>query len=304
MKLRHLLLLLALVTPPALAQGGPGLLVTPTQLNAELRDPRLVLLYVGTREDYNSGHIAGARFIGMEDVAVDPRLGGLPLELPDDADLRQRLERFGISDNSRIVIVFGAGYKSPSTRIAWTLQVAGLGAQTRYLDGGTVAWKSAGLPLTTADPPAATPGKLTLATDRSVVVDHRWVQARAKSPGIRLIDGRAPVFFEGPGMEGRGGHVDAGHIPGAKNLPFNTFADDSGKFLPLEQLRQRFASAGVQPGDTVVAYCHVGQQATVVLFSARLLGHPIRLYDGSMAEWERLKLPLENATAPKPPESK
>ena len=105
-------------------------------------------------------------------------------------------------------------------------------------------------------------------------------------------------------MEGRGGHVDAGHIPGAKNLPFNTFADDSGKFLPLEQLRQRFASAGVQPGDTVVAYCHVGQQATVVLFSARLLGHPIRLYDGSMAEWERLKLPLENATAPKPPESK
>jgi thiosulfate/3-mercaptopyruvate sulfurtransferase len=304
MKLRHVLPLLALFAQPVLAQGGAGLLLTPTQLNAEIRDPRLVLLYVGTREDYGAGHIAGARFIGMEDVSVDPRLAGLPLELPDDADLRQRLEKFGISDNSKIVIVFGAGYKSPSTRIAWSLQVAGLGAQTRYLDGGTVAWKSAGLPLTTAEPVAATPGKLTLATDRSIVVDYRWVRAHAKSPGIRLIDGRAPVFFEGPGMESQGRKVEAGHIAGAKNLPFNTFADDSGRFLPIDQLRQRFASAGVQPGDTVVAYCHVGQQATVVLFSARLLGHPIRLYDGSMADWEQRKLPLENATAPKPPEPK
>jgi thiosulfate/3-mercaptopyruvate sulfurtransferase len=54
----------------------------------------------------------------------------------------------------------------------------------------------------------------------------------------------------------------------------------------------------------VAAYCHVGQQATVVLFTARLLGHPIRLYDGSMNDWETRKLPLENATAPKPPERK
>ncbi|HEX6943562.1 MAG TPA: rhodanese-like domain-containing protein [Gemmatimonadaceae bacterium] len=301
---RRLLPLLALLVQPALAQGGPGLLLTPTQLNAELRDPRLVLLYVGTREDYGAGHIAGARFIGMEDVAVDPRLGGLALELPDEGDLRQRLERFGISDDSRIVVVFGAGYVSPSTRIVWSLQTAGLGAQTRYLDGGMGAWKRAGLPLTTAEPAAATPGRLTRAADRSIVVDYRWVQAHANSPRVRLIDARSPVFFEGPGMERQGRRTEAGHIAGAKNLPFNSLNDDSLRFLPVEELRQRFAAAGVQPGDTVAAYCHVGQQATVVLFTARLLGHPIRLYDGSMNDWETRKLPLENATAPKPPERK
>ena len=37
-----------------------------------------------------------------------------------------------------------------------------------------------------------------------------------------------------------------------------------------------FRKAGVKPGDTVVAYCHVGQQATAVIFAARLLGHPVR----------------------------
>ena len=304
MNLRRVLPLLAILSQPALAQSGPGLLVTPAQLNAELRDPRLVLLYVGTREDYNAGHIAGARFIGMEDVSVDPRLGGLALELPDEAELRQRLERFGISDDSKVVVAFGAGYVSPSTRIVWSLQTAGLGGQTRYLDGGTSAWKRAGLPLTTAEPAPATPGKLTLPADRSIVVDYRWVQARAKSPGVRLIDARSPVFFEGPGMERQGRRTEAGHIAGAKNLPFNSLNDDSLRILPVEELRKRFAAAGVQPGDTVVAYCHVGQQATVVLFTARLLGHPIRLYDGSMNDWETRKLPLENATAPKPPEHK
>jgi thiosulfate/3-mercaptopyruvate sulfurtransferase len=79
-------------------------------------------------------------------------------------------------------------------------------------------------------------------------------------------------------------------------------SDDSAKFYPLDDLRQKFAAAGILPSDTVVAYCHVGQQATAVLFAARLLGHPIKLYDGSMADWNQRKLPLENAKAPTPPD--
>ena len=303
MRFHRVMCLLAALTSPALGQGGPGLLLTPAQLNAELKNSRVVLLYVGPREDYDAGHIAGARFVEMDDIATPPRPGSLSLELPDEADLRPRLEKLGISDNSKIVVTFGADWMSPSTRVVWTLQTAGLGAQTRFLDGGTRAWKRAGLPLSTTQPPAAKPGRITVPSDRSVLVDYRWVQARAKSPGIRLIDGRSPVFYEGPGMDSRGQHHDAGHIAGAKNIPFNSLGDDSLQFLPIDELRKRFAAAGVQPGDTVAAYCHIGQQATMVLFGARLLGHPIRLYDGSMNDWEQRKLPLENATAPKPPES-
>jgi thiosulfate/3-mercaptopyruvate sulfurtransferase len=293
MRLRYSLTLALTALATQLPAQGSSLLLTPAQLNSELRDPRLVILYVGPREDYNAG---------MEDVAAPRATTALSLELPDEADLRQRLERLGISDNSTIVVTFGADWVSPSTRIVWTLQTAGLGANTRFLDGGTRAWKRAGLPLTTAEPPAATPGKITVAADRSVLVDYRWVQAQAKAPRVRLIDARSPVFYEGPGMEGRGRRVDAGHIGGAKNIPFNSLNDDSLQFLPLAELRKKFADAGVQPGDTVAAYCHVGQQATVVILGARLLGHSVRLYDGSMDDWETRKLPLENPTAPKPPE--
>lgn len=297
-----LLLALSAIVSRSPAQSGPSLLVTPAQLNAELGDARLVMLYVGPKEDYAAGHISGARFMELNDIAAPRVPGALSLELPDEATLKEKLEAYGISDNSRIVVVFGVDWMSPSTRVVWTLQAAGLGSQTRLLDGGTRAWKRAGLPLTTSEPTVATPGKLTRAQDRSIVVDYRWVQAHENSPRVKLIDGRAPVFYEGPGMEGRGGHVDAGHIAGARNLPFNSLGDDSLRFLPVDELRRRFAAAGVQPGDTVAAYCHIGQQATMVLFSARLLGHPIRLYDGSMNDWETRKLPLVNAT--KPPERK
>jgi len=295
--------LLAVLASTAGAQGS-SLLVTPQQLSAELRDPRLVLLYVGPRENYAAGHIAGARFIDLRDIAQPMQQEALGLELPDEATLRQALERFGISDNSRIVVTFGEDWMSPSTRVVWTLQTAGLGAQTRYLDGGTRAWKRAGLPLTTVEPEAAKPGRLTKTADRSVLVDFRWIQAHAKSPGVRLVDAREPMFYDGPGMDHNGRHHDAGHIAGAKNLPFNSLGNDSLAFLPVDELRKKFADAGVQPGDTVAAYCHIGQQATVVLFAARILGHPIRLYDGSMDDWEKRKLPLENLKAPKAPERK
>ena len=46
-----------------------------------------------------------------------------------------------------------------------------------------------------------------------------------------------------------------------------------------------FRQAGVRPGDTVVVYCHIGQQATAVIFGARLLGHTVALYDGAFQDW-------------------
>jgi len=53
----------------------------------------------------------------------------------------------------------------------------------------------------------------------------------------------------------------------------------------------------VKPGDTLIGYCHIGQQATVVLFAARTLGYKVLLYDGSFHDWEKRDLPVENPSA-------
>ena len=68
------------------------------------------------------------------------------LELPDTADLRARLEKLGISDDSHIVVIGGEDWVSPATRVVFTLEAAGLGARTQLLDGGSKAWKRAGFP--------------------------------------------------------------------------------------------------------------------------------------------------------------
>ena len=51
----------------------------------------------------------------------------------------------------------------------------------------------------------------------------------------------------------------------------------------------------MKPDDTVIGYCHIGQQATAMLFAARSLGHRVLLYDGSFQDWSRhTDFPVEN----------
>ena len=75
--------------------------------------------------------------------------------------------------------------------------------------------------------------------------------------------------------------------------------DSVGRFRPITTLKAQFASAGVSDGQTVVTYCHIGQQASLVWFAARLSGLTARLYDGSFQDWARHpELPVEGERKP------
>jgi len=80
-------------------------------------------------------------------------------------------------------------------------------------------------------------------------------------------------------------------------VPFNETVDQANRLKPAAELQTLFANAGVKPGDTVVAYCHIGMQATQVILAARSLGYKVLLYDGSFEDWSRKDYPVE--TAPK-----
>jgi thiosulfate/3-mercaptopyruvate sulfurtransferase len=291
-----------LAAQPA-ADPRAALVVSTAWLAEHLKDPDLVLLHVGDRKEYDAGHLPGARFVSQNDVAVSNHDraadSGLMLELPRPDSLRARLERLGVSDRSRVIVYYGGDWISPATRIVFTLDHAGLGARTSLLDGGMRAWAAERRPLSTEAPPAAA-GKLSPLRTKPLVVDAAWVKARAAapnaSPNVRLIDGRAAVFYDGV----EAGGPRRGHIPGARSLPFTDVAGDDLRFKSAAELTALFRKAGVAPGDTVVAYCHIGQQGTAVLFAARTLGHPVLLYDGSFQEWSRrADLPVENPAGEK-----
>lgn len=268
------------IARPAAAAGD--LLVEADWLASKLADRRVVALHVGNRAGYDKAHIPGARAITEEDVAKphDMARGDLMLELPDAAALRGRFESLGISDDSVIVVYAGDGTPLQSaTRIVLTLDYLGLGSQTSLLNGGLAAWQRAGLETATAAP-KVTPGLLRERPVSPVVVDAAFVQSLSGRPRHVLVDARAPVFYSGtePTFGKRG------HIPKAINIPFSSISDGRGR-ISLPDLKKTFEAAGIKAGDTIVAYCHVGQQATAVVLAARLLDFPVVLYDGAFQDW-------------------
>jgi len=111
---------------------------------------------------------------------------------------------------------------------------------------------------------------------------------------VTIVDARAAIFYDGPAH----GEHRAGHIPTAVNLPFNSVFGDDLRLLSSDSLTALFRKAGVRPGDTIIVYCHIGQQATAVIFAARSLGYTARLYDGSFDDWSaRKELPVEGGRA-------
>ena len=279
------------------------LVVTSDWLATQLKNPKLVLFHIGEKSEYDAGHIPGARFLQLQDISspMTRDTTALALEMLPADQLRERLEQLGISDDSRIVVYFGNDWLSPSTRVLLTLQYAGLGAKASLLDGGMPEWKKGNRPITTDVPPAPKPGKLTARPTQPIVVDADFVKSHIHTTGYTIVDARNTIFYDGPIQEPSAtssmGHpmpkVVPGHVPGAVNIVFETVFDDTGHLLPETRLRELFTQAGVKPNDTIVAYCHVGQQATAVVFAARTLGYKVRLYDGSMNDWTLRGLPVQ-----------
>ena len=276
-----LALLLAIASPRA------SILVDPAWLAQHIKDPNLVLLHVGDPAEYEAGHIPGARLISLNDISVsDHSEKGLMLEMPAADDLRQRLEKLGISDDSRVVVYFGNDRISPTTRVVFTLDYAGLGEHTSLLDGGQSAWVKNGGALTKDAPPMRT-GKLSPLKLEPIVVDAAFVKSHAGAKGFAVVDARDPEYYNGVETgEHMGEKQRTGHVHGALSVPFTEPYDGVALKSP-QALEALFTKAGVKPNDTVVGYCHIGQQATAMLFAARSLGHPVLLYDGSFEDWSR-----------------
>jgi len=282
-----------LAAPSAIRAANPrdALLTTTEWLAKHLDDPKLVLLHVGDAQEYAAEHIPGARLVSMRDVSAAHAPGALTLEMPSPAELRSRFEKLGISDDSRIVVYYGKDWISPATRVILTLDWIGLGDRTSLLDGGMQLWKQERRPVTSAATPAPKAGRLTARSVRAgLIADHADVKRSIRAPGVTIVDARAAMFYDGPPH----GEHRAGHIASAVSLPFNTVFGDDLRLLSADSLATLFRKAGVKRQDTLVVYCHVGQQATAVIFAARSLGYTARLYDASFDDWSaRKELPVE-----------
>jgi thiosulfate/3-mercaptopyruvate sulfurtransferase len=279
-------------SPATDADASPApLLVGPEWLEERLGEEDLVILHVGSDSSFAAGHIPGARPMALQRFA--PEVDGLGTEMPDPASFRELLEEAGISAHSRIVVYTVTHPPQFAARLYLTLEHFGLGARSSILDGGLRAWEAEGRPVSTDSAEPARGVLPDLAPGGGVLVDHAYVADRVLDAGVRVVDARDAPFWTGE-QQLQVRSERPGRIPGALNVPFRSLVDEAGHFLAEDRLRALFSEAGVQPGDPVIAYCHVGQQASLLAVAARLLGHPVHLYDGSWEDWSRrAELPAE-----------
>lgn len=279
----------------AAARAKVSMLVGARELESLRTQRDVVILQVGTAAQYATAHVAGARPVALTDISTLRAPGTLTLELPDTPALEQWARSVGISDASRIIIVPANDTLQSSTRVYLTLAYMGFADRTSLLDGGLLAWKASGKPVETgaASPLAASTAPLTVRRDSSIIAVITDVDAATQGAGRTVIDARLPQFYAGNG----GGYPRPGHIPTAVNIPLSTVAE-GGFFKSTNELRALFEGAGVKPGDKVITYCHIGQQATLLWFVARQLGYDAQMFDGSFQQWSGSDRPLVTPGTP------
>lgn len=279
----------ALAQPVGGVRPAPDLIVGTAWLAKHASDPNLAILHVGTdRKVYDSGHVPGARFLSLRDIAVSR--DGTPNELAPVGDLARVFEALGVGDRGRI-IVYGDEQGLFAARVFFTLEYLGHGDRVALLDGGLEKWKTENRPIETAAPetvsrpftPRVNPDVLVTLQE---VRDIAWTIGKG-TPGWILIDARPEAQFTG--AEAGEGVTRAGHIPGAANLFWQKaiVSTEDPRLRPATELRRLMEGAGARVGSKVVTYCRTGVQASFAYFVARYLGYPVRMYDGSFLEWSR-----------------
>ena len=263
------------------------MLVSTDWLSKHLADANVVVLQVSAnRTAYDAGHIPGARFVGLPDLVVTRN--GVPNELPEVPALKKVFEAAGVSDNSR-VILYGDASVLPATRAYFTLDYLGHGDRTALLDGGLDKWRSEGRTLA-KDVSTVAQGNLTPHLKPEIVMQFDAVKdatAKRGQPGTPvLLDARPAADYSGE---------KGAHIPTAQNLNWmdSQVSRDSQTLKSEADLRALYEAAGVKGDRPVATYCNSGMQASQSYFTLKYLGYDVKMYDGSMSEWNAKGAPVE-----------
>lgn len=248
-----------------------AVLVDPAEITPTMTvlDVRWKLGEPSALPDYRAGHLPGAVFVDLERAFSGPAGAGGRHPLPDPAVLEAAMRAAGVR-NDRPVVFYDHGDGMAAARAWWTLRWAGH-PEVRVLDGGFRAWRAAGGEVST-DEPTVEPGDFTALPGAMPVLDAEGAAALAER-GL-LVDARTPQRYRGETEP-----IDpvAGHIPGARNLPYAELVNPDGTLredleFPVSGDIGAYCGSGITAAHTVMAMHHCGREDAA-------------LYVGSWSEW-------------------
>ena len=278
------------------ADGGP--LVTADWVADNLKNPKVKVFEVSVDPGvYERGHVPGATNIRWHSELVDP----VKRDIASRENLQKLLGAAGV-DKDTTIVLYGDNNNWFAAWGAWVLEAYGLGDRVKLLDGGRKVWEAKGLPLDTATPEAAK-GTVELASLNAKVRARLGdvLKVAEGDKGVTLLDIRSPDEFSGKIFAPEGSKeltIRAGHVPGAKNVPWSKAVNADGTLKPKEELKKLYADAGVDGQKPVIVYCRIGERSSHTWFVlSKVLGYDVKNYDGSWTEYgNSVGVPVANLT--------
>lgn len=245
-----------------------------------------------SRQRYEQGHIEGALYVDLEDLAAHPEdaAAGGRHPLPPIEEFAVLLGGLGITPKTHVVVYDDKAAANPAARFWWMLRSVGH-QKVQVLNGGLQAAIDAGLNITTEVSASPEPTIYPITQGFTGAANISEVEAAAKDHNRIVIDVR-----ETPRYLGQTEPLDliAGHIPGAINIPYNTNMGEGNRYLSPEELKANYEKAigDVKP-EQVIVHCGSGVTACHTLLALEQAGLPgAKLYVGSWSEWSRRDLPV------------
>jgi len=282
------LFLMMTVIGLSITVSAQNIIVSPQWLNDNMSDPNLVIIQPSfLKLDYDNEHIKGARYLWPDWLTANSPEG--TYNPPDPKAATKILQDLGINKSSKVVLCHAFGDVSITARMFITLENLGLKDRVYYLNGGLVAWKTAGFPVT-KELPVVKKGNFVATPSAPLLVDKDYVLNSLKTRSAEVVDARMKRFYDGDPT----GNPRDGHITGALNLAYTDMIDSVNNIKPTEVLLKNFQAVLPDKNKEVVTYCFIGQTASVIYLTGRSLGYNVKVYDGSMQEWSRIpELPME-----------
>jgi thiosulfate/3-mercaptopyruvate sulfurtransferase len=278
------------------ADYANDVLVEPEWLEQHLDDDSIRIVEVDENPAlYEEAHIPGAiGFDWREDLQDQLRRDFL-----GPADFGELFGSRGVS-NDHLVILYGDRNNWFAAYTYWYLKYYGHN-NVKLLNGPRERWINEGRP-TTRELPAHPPATFTAKPGDEAIRAKRDEVRAALHDSRQLVDVRSPQEFSGelvamPGYENEGAQR-AGHIPGAKSVPWAQAVNEDGTFKSADELRELYSSKGVLTGDPIISYCRIGERSAHTWFVLHeLLGEQdVKNYDGSWTEWGNLVgVPIEKS---------
>ncbi len=278
----------------------PEVLVTTQWVADHIDDPNVVVLE--SDEDimlYEIGHIPGALKLDWETQMQQPEVR----DFVDKAGFEKLCEERGISNDSTVVF-YGDRNNWYATYGFWLFKYYGHD-DVRVMDGGRDKWEAEGRPFT-REVPDVTPTRYTAKEpDNSIRAFRDEVLQHVETKAGPLVDVRSGPEYTGELLHAIGypqeGAQRAGHIKGARNVPWGTAANEDGTFKGVEELRELYGKQDITGDKPVIAYCRIGERSSHTWFVLKyLLGYDdVRNYDGSWTEWGSL-VGVPNVTGNEP----